>query len=43
MPYGKGSYTYKRCAKCGKYNGTKYKMCAPCRKSVQKQLKKKYK
>ena len=29
-------YKYKKCSKCKKYNGTKWKMCACCRKKAKK-------
>lgn len=37
-------YKFKKCSKCGKYNGTTHRMCAACRKAArtfQKKYKKK--
>jgi len=28
-------YTYKNCARCGKYNGTMMKLCSTCRKQMR--------
>lgn len=34
-------YKYKKCARCGKYNGTSTKLCSACRKYMKKYAKKK--
>ena len=36
-----GCYKYKKCSRCGKYNGTSMKLCAECRKYLKKYSKKK--
>jgi len=33
-------YVYKKCSRCGKYNGTSMKLCASCRKYAKKAMKK---
>lgn len=33
-------YIYKKCSKCGKYNGTSMKMCTACRKYAKKAMRK---
>ena len=35
-------YKYKKCIKCGLYNGTSLKMCGECRKKARKYVKKMY-
>jgi len=32
-------YKYKKCARCGKYNGTTMKLCTDCRKYMRKMMK----
>jgi|AntAceMinimDraft_17_1070374.scaffolds.fasta_scaffold10700_2 hypothetical protein len=33
-------YKYKNCARCGKYNGTTYKLCSECRAYAKKAMRK---
>ncbi len=33
-------YVYKKCSRCGKYNGTMNKMCSECRKIAKRAMRK---
>lgn len=33
------AYKYKKCSRCGKYNGTTMKMCSSCRKKASRKRK----